>query len=78
MGVANAEQKAATKAGDDAAKAKWFDIENLSKNMAFDHDEMIKFAVKELEERWGEPHPDMERPLSTVIFRFFFHSFFNT
>jgi len=47
MGVANAEQKAATKAGDDAAKAKWFDIENLPKNMAFDHDEMIKFAVKE-------------------------------
>ncbi|MFH1717774.1 MAG: NUDIX hydrolase, partial [Planctomycetota bacterium] len=50
MGVASEQQQAATKAGDDAAKAKWFDIENLPDNLAFDHDEMIKFAVKRLEE----------------------------
>jgi len=50
MGVANEQQQAATKAGDDAAKAQWFDVESLPENLAFDHDEMIKFAVKRLEE----------------------------
>ena len=34
--------------GDDAAKAKWFDIEELPENMAFDHDEMVWFAVENL------------------------------
>ena len=33
------------KGGDDAAKARWFDIEKLPKNMAFDHDEVTKFAI---------------------------------
>jgi len=50
MGVASDGRRPATKAGDDAAKAKWFDIENLPDNMAFDHDEMVKFAVKRLKE----------------------------
>jgi 8-oxo-dGTP diphosphatase len=36
------------KGGDDAAKAKWFDIEKLPKNMAFDHDEVIRFAIGKL------------------------------
>ena len=36
-------------AGDDAAKAQWFDIENLPKDMAFDHDEMIKCGIENLE-----------------------------
>jgi 8-oxo-dGTP diphosphatase len=36
------------KAGDDAAKAQWFDIENMPQNMAFDHDEVLKFAIKKL------------------------------
>jgi len=59
IGLANAEQRAAAKAGDDAAKAQWFDIENLPENLAFDHDEMIKFAVKKSIERWGNTvrHP---------------------
>jgi 8-oxo-dGTP diphosphatase len=34
--------------GDDAAKAKWFDIEHLPGDLAFDHDEIIKFAVEKL------------------------------
>ena len=42
--------------GDDAAKAKWFDIEKLPKVLAFDHNEIIKFAVEKLKERWGKPH----------------------
>jgi len=36
------------KAGDDAAKVKWFDIEKLPKDMAFDHKEVAKFAVRKL------------------------------
>jgi 8-oxo-dGTP diphosphatase len=48
MGVAN-EQQTAIKAGDDAAQAKWFDIENLPDNLAFDHDRVIKFAIEKLE-----------------------------
>ena len=36
------------RAGDDAAKAQWFDIENLPKDMAFDHDEMVKCGLRRL------------------------------
>ncbi len=36
------------KAGDDAAKARWFDIEKLPKDLAFDHDEVVKFAIEKL------------------------------
>jgi 8-oxo-dGTP diphosphatase len=43
--------------GDDAAKAQWFDIEKLPKDLAFDHSEMIAFAIEKLGERWGKPHP---------------------
>jgi len=39
--------------GDDAAKAQWFDIEKLPKDLAFDHSEMIAFAIEKLGERWG-------------------------
>jgi 8-oxo-dGTP diphosphatase len=44
MGVAEKKQTKA-KPGDDAAKAKWFDIEKLPKNMAFDHNEVTRFAI---------------------------------
>lgn len=47
MGIAN-EQQTKIKAGDDAAEAKWFDIEKLPKNIAFDHDEMIKCGIEKL------------------------------
>ncbi len=36
------------KAGDDAADAKWFNIDDLPQNMAFDHNEVAKFAIKRL------------------------------
>jgi len=36
------------KAGDDAAQAQWFNIEELPENMAFDHNEVIKFAIEKL------------------------------
>ena len=36
------------KAGDDAAKAEWFDIDNLPKDLAFDHDQVADFAIKKL------------------------------
>ena len=45
------------RAGDDAAKAQWFDIEDLPEDMAFDHDEMIKCGIENLGRRWGKPHP---------------------
>jgi len=39
------------KAGDDAAKARWFDLKNLPKDMAFDHDEVAKFAITRLKNK---------------------------
>ncbi|MFH1370311.1 MAG: NUDIX hydrolase [Planctomycetota bacterium] len=36
------------RAGDDAGEAQWFDINALPSNMAFDHDEVAKFAVERL------------------------------
>jgi len=39
------------KAGDDAAKARWFDIEKLPKDLGFDHNEVVRFAIKRLKKR---------------------------
>ena len=47
MGIATEEQTK-IKAGDDATQAQWFDIENLPKDMAFDHDEVVRFAIEKL------------------------------
>ena len=44
--VAKAKQR--IKAGDDAAQARWFDIEKLPKDMAFDHNEVANFAIRRL------------------------------
>ena len=45
------------RAGDDAAKAQWFDIEELPENLAFDHDQMIKCGIEKLEQNSGKPRP---------------------
>ena len=50
MGVASRGHKK-PKAGDDAAKAQWFDIEKLPKDLAFDHDEVTKFAIARLKKK---------------------------
>ena len=42
---------AKAKAGDDAAKAKWFDIDKLPKELAFDHNDVTKFVIKKLRRR---------------------------
>jgi len=47
MGIAT-EGQDKIKAGDDAAEAQWFDIEKLPKEMAFDHDEVVRFAIEKL------------------------------
>jgi 8-oxo-dGTP diphosphatase len=47
MGIAE-ESQTKLKAGDDAAEAEWFDINELPENMAFDHNEMVNFAVGRL------------------------------
>ena len=39
------------KACDDAAEARWFDIEKLPGDLAFDHNEIIQFAIKKLKKR---------------------------
>ncbi len=39
------------RAGDDAAKASWFDIEKLPKDMAFDHGEVTRFIIRKLKRR---------------------------
>jgi len=45
------------KAGDDAQNAQWFDIDNLPPNMAFDHDQVAKFAINLLKSTIGNPKP---------------------
>ncbi len=47
MGIATKGQDK-IKAGDDAAQAQWFDIENLPKDMAFDHKDVVRFAIEKL------------------------------
>jgi 8-oxo-dGTP diphosphatase len=39
------------KAGDDAAKARWFDTGKLPKDLAFDHNEVVRFAIGKLKKR---------------------------
>ena len=39
------------KAADDAAKARWFNIEKLPEELAFDHDEIIQFAISKLKRK---------------------------
>jgi 8-oxo-dGTP diphosphatase len=36
------------KAGDDAAMAQWFDINNLPPDMAFDHNDVARLAIEKL------------------------------
>ncbi len=50
MGIVSGKAKK-VKGGDDASEAKWFDIENLPSNMAFDHEEVAKFAIKRLKQK---------------------------
>jgi 8-oxo-dGTP diphosphatase len=50
MGVA-AKGQSKQKAGDDAAKARWFDIEKLPKVLAFDHNEVVKLAIGKFKRR---------------------------
>ncbi len=47
MGIAK-EDQTTIKAGDDAAQAQWFDIEKVPDDMAFDHDEVVRFAIEKL------------------------------
>jgi 8-oxo-dGTP diphosphatase len=39
------------RAGDDAADARWFDIEKLPKDMAFDHNQVANFAINKLKRK---------------------------
>jgi 8-oxo-dGTP diphosphatase len=37
--------------GDDASEAKWFDIDSLPPQMAFDHTQIAEFAIKRLRQK---------------------------
>jgi len=50
MGIATKGQNK-IRAGDDAAKVRWFDIEKLPKDMGFDHKEIAEFAIKQLKRK---------------------------
>jgi 8-oxo-dGTP diphosphatase len=47
IGIAEKDIRQA-KGGDDAAEARWFDIDNLPADMAFDHNEVAQFAIRRL------------------------------
>ncbi len=49
-GIAGAGQTA-VKGGDDAADARWFDIDHLPENMAFDHAIIARFAIRKLKRK---------------------------
>jgi 8-oxo-dGTP diphosphatase len=44
-------KKEEIKGGDDAAEAKWFEIDRLPENMAFDHDNVAAMAIKKFKEK---------------------------
>jgi 8-oxo-dGTP diphosphatase len=46
-GIAS-EGQTEVRGGDDAAEARWFDIDRLPENMAFDHDAVTAFAIAQL------------------------------
>lgn len=37
--------------GDDAAEARWFDIDDLPANMAFDHAEVVRLGIERLKDK---------------------------
>jgi 8-oxo-dGTP diphosphatase len=39
------------KAGDDAADVRWFDVDKLPKNLAFDHNDVLDYAVSQLKKK---------------------------
>jgi 8-oxo-dGTP diphosphatase len=47
MGIVQ-EGETKVQAGDDAAKAQWFDIEQVPQDLAFDHNKVVKFAIEKL------------------------------
>jgi 8-oxo-dGTP diphosphatase len=53
------EKRAVIKAGDDAAEAQWFEIDKLPEEMAFDHDEITRFAVRRFKRKrvYRQSHP---------------------
>ena len=50
MGILSGQQNK-IKAGDDASKAQWFELDKVPQNLAFDHNNIISFAAKKLKEK---------------------------
>lgn len=49
------------KAGDDAARARWFDIDDLPENLAFDHADVLALAIRNLKARQDGAAPTERR-----------------
>jgi 8-oxo-dGTP diphosphatase len=50
MGIAKRSQTT-LKTGDDAANARWFDIKELPKDLAFDHNKVVAFGIWKLKRK---------------------------
>ena len=50
MGIAT-KGRNKVRAGDDAAKARWFDIEKLPAYLAFDHNDVVRFGIRRLKRK---------------------------
>jgi len=55
MGIAG-EGQTEVRGGDDAADARWFDIDCLPENLAFDHDAVIRVAIATLKHKKAYRH----------------------
>jgi 8-oxo-dGTP diphosphatase len=53
VGIAEEQAAARAKAGDDAAEVRWFSVEKLPENLAFDHNEVLGYAIAKLKSEKG-------------------------
>jgi 8-oxo-dGTP diphosphatase len=65
MGIAGKGWKK-IRGGDDAAEARWYDVEKLPKDLAFDHNDVVEFAIARLKSKSEYRENRAERKSWTV------------